>query len=219
MDTATRSGAEAVEEYLKLFLAFRALPQAKRGRTFMEVSGNPHYENVSSNILAFYFDPNAEHGLKGLLVSAFLQMAGVKEVPVPGEVAVKRELGTEEGKRIDLIVDSEAFTIGIENKIYHWMANDLEQYAKVIDGFGQKKNIIIKAVLGLQHIQQLKGGFKSYTYHELWKQVRALLGQYISTADPKWVTYLIDFMETTTNLAGQNLELQKRISFSWSTTI
>jgi hypothetical protein len=182
----------------------------------MEVSGYPHYENVSSNILAFYFDPAAEHGLKDLLVSAFLQMAGVKEVPPLSEVAVSRERGTDEGKRIDLIIDSEAFTIGIENKIYHWLANDLEQYAQVIDRLGLKKNIVIKAVLGLQRIQvpeQLKGGFSSYTYCQLWQHVRAMLGHYISNADPKWVAYLIDFMETTTNLAGQNMELQKTDQF------
>lgn len=28
-------------------------------------------------------------------------------------------------------------------------------------------------------------------------------------ADSKWVAYLIDFMETTTNLAGQNMEIKK----------
>lgn len=216
MNTETPTDAQAVEAYLKLFLAFRALPETKQGRTFMEVSGYPHYENVSSNILAFYFDPFAEHGLKELLVSAFLKMAGVEEMPSLGKVTVNREWGTDEGKRIDLIIDSEAFTIGVENKIKHWLANDLEQYSEVIDRLGHKKNIVIKAVLGLHRIQgtgQLKGGFSSYTYGQLWQQVRAMLGHYISDANPKWVTYLIDFMETITNLTGQNIELQKTDQF------
>ncbi len=65
---------QAVEDYLKLLLAFRALPETKRSRTFMEVSGYPHYENVCSNILRFYLDPTAEHGLSDLLLSAFLKM-------------------------------------------------------------------------------------------------------------------------------------------------
>ena len=213
METETQTNAQAVESYLKLLLAFRSLPKSSRGRTFMEVSGYPHYENVASNILAFYFDPAAEHGLKDLLLSAFFQMAGVKEAPLLGKVKLYREWATDESKRIDLIVDGEAFTIGIENKIYHWLANDLEQYSQVIDRYGREKSIIIKAVLGLRDAGQLKGGFTSYTYAQLWQQVRALLGSYISNADPKWVSYLIDFMETTTNLAGENMQLQKTDHF------
>lgn len=180
----------------------------------MEVAGNPHYENVSSNILAFYFDPYAEHGLKGLLITAALKMAGIKELPLLGEreVVITRECGTDEGKRIDLIISGEAFVIAIENKIHHWVANDLEEYARAIANLGSKKDVV-KAVLGLHRVHELKGGFTSYTYSELWKQVRALIGDYIANAHPKWVTYLIDFMETTANLAGENVGLRQRDQF------
>ena len=33
-------------------------------KTFMDISGYPYYENVCSNILAFYFKPKEEHKLK-----------------------------------------------------------------------------------------------------------------------------------------------------------
>jgi hypothetical protein len=73
---------------------------------------------------------------------------------------------------------------------------------------------VIKAVLGLHHIREaLKGGFVSYSYDQYWNQVRELIGHYISKADPKWVSYLLDLIETTTNLAGQNMELQKTDQF------
>ena len=213
---AETHNALAIESYLKLLLAFRSLPQTHRSRTFMEISGYPHYENVATNILAFYFDPAAEHGLGDLLVSAFLQMAGFKDVPTVEHVQLHREFGTEERNRIDLILDGESFTIGIENKIFHWLANDLEDYGEVIDRHGQSKSLVIKAVLGLHPVEDkalLKGGFSSYTYGQLWKQVRSMLGHYISNADPKWVSHLIDFMATTTNLAGENMELQKTDKF------
>ncbi len=203
-------------DYLKLFLAFRSLPQTSRERTFMEVSGNPHYENVSSNILAFYFNPAAEHKLGDLLLSAFFDMAGVRAKPSTGNVVVRRELSTDELKRIDLIVENEEFTVAIENKIYHWLANDLEEYARTIDRTARNKTLLIKAVLGLRlrpTEDSLKGGFSNYSYAQLWRHVRARLGDYISKANPKWVTYLLDFMETTTNLAGQNMELQKTDQF------
>lgn len=216
MDTENQADAKAVETYLKLFLAFQKLPETKRNRTLLEVSGYPHYENVASNILAFYFNPAEEHGLKELLLSAFLQMVGIKELPPMDGVEVLRETATDAANRIDLIIDNEAFTIGIENKIFHCLANDLAQYAQVINRRGHGKNIVIKALLSLNPIpaiQSFKGGFTSYTYTQLWQQVRAILGQYIANANPKWVTYLIDFMETTTNLAGHNMDLKRTDQF------
>jgi hypothetical protein len=114
--------AEIVENYLKLLLAFRAVPETKRSRTFMQVSGYPHYENVCTNILKFYFNPSAEHGLENLLLCAFLKVVGIKELPPLNDVSVDTRQGTEGGNSIDLVIDSPAFTIGIENKIFHWLA-------------------------------------------------------------------------------------------------
>lgn len=216
MDPLPASDTGSAEAYLKVLLAFGRLPETKRSRTFMEVSGYPHYENVCSNILKFFFDPAAEHGLGDLLVQAFLRMAGITETPDTRKVQVSTRAATEAGNSIDLIIDSEAFTIGIENKIFHWLANDLKDYGRHIDRLGYNKPIVIKAVLGLHLIDSkspLKGGFVSYSYAQFWGQVRPLLGQYISKAEPKWVSYLLDLIETTTNLAGQNMELQKNDQF------
>ena len=206
---ATIKSRHALNSYFKTLMAFKALPQEKRGRTIMEVSGYPHYENVASNILAFYFDFNAEHGLKHLLLLAFLRMVGISDLPAPCQMSVKLRQGTASGKQVDLIIDTELVTIGIENKIFHTLENDLNDYACLIERLGQKKPHVIKAVLGLHPFatnEMLDGGFVAYTYGQLWCRVREMLGQYIGSASPKWVAFLIDFMNTTTNLAGENLE-------------
>lgn len=216
MDTKLNNDAEAVESYLKLLLGFRALPENKCGQTFMEISGYPHYENVCSNILAFYFDSSGEHGLKDLLVRAFLRMADIEENSPVGNIVVHSQFTTTKGNLIDLVIDSETYTIGIENKIFHWLANDLEDYAEAIDRIANNKKTVVKAVLGLHPIldkQTLKGGFTSHTYGKLWQQVRTLLGHYIPESNPKWVTYLLDFIQTTTNLTGENMELKKTDQF------
>lgn len=173
----------------------------------MEISGQAHYENVASNILAFYFDPKEEHGLKGLLVTAFLEMAGHKGVDVSEIISIEREYPAEDGKRIDLVIDGDVFVIGIENKIYHWEANDFENYGRVIDALGKDKLVTVKAVLGLHAPlwkPPLPGGFLRFSYPQLWSHVRSSLGIYLPSANPKWVTYLIDFMETTSRLAGES---------------
>ena len=40
-----------------------------RPQTFMEIGGYPHYENVCSNFLAFFVDPEGPHGLGRHLVA------------------------------------------------------------------------------------------------------------------------------------------------------
>ncbi len=218
MSQALVSEAESelrMEGYFKLLLEFQVLPRFKRSRTFMEVSGYPHFENVCSNILRFYFDPSAEHGLKDLLLSSYLQMAGVHGIPVPEKVSLSREHPAEDQKRIDLVIDCETFTLGIENKIFHWKANDFANYGRVIDRLGRNKKTI-KTVLCLRKTDNavpLKCGFTRHTYGELWQQVRRMLGNYISNGDPKWVSCLLDFMQTTTNLAGENMEHKKMDQF------
>lgn len=200
-----------MKRFLNLLLAFQALPRIRRARTFMEISGYPHYENVCSNILEFYFNPEEEHGMGNLLLTAFFKMAkercGVSftEPLIPQTVNVTREHPAEDQKRLDLMIDAETFTIGIENKIYHWEANDFENYARVIDRLGSNKTVI-KAVLCLStHPGEAppKGGFIRFTYAELWKHVRDLLGHHLPDASPKWTAYLTDFMTTTARLAGE----------------
>ena len=49
-------------------------------KTFMEISGYPYYENVCSNILAFYLNPKEEHKLGSLLINSlfFLVLADLE---------------------------------------------------------------------------------------------------------------------------------------------
>jgi hypothetical protein len=196
-----------MNDYLNLLLDFQSIPSESKAKTFMEISGQAHYENVASNILAFYFDPKEEHGLKDLLVASFLEMAGHKGVEASEVNSIEREYPAEDGKRIDLVIDGGDFVMGIENKIYHWEANDFDNYGRVIDALGTEKSITVKAVLGL-HAQAwrpaLPGGFLRFSYAQLWNQVRTNFGPYLAKSNPKWVTYLIDFMETTSRLAGES---------------
>jgi len=207
--------------YLNLLLDFQSLPRIRRSSTFMEIAGYPHYENVCSNILGFYFDPDREHGMGNMFLTAFLGL--VKErlgdefpkLEIPKSAIITREYPAEDQKRIDLMIESDRFTIGIENKIYHWEANDFENYVRVIERLGTDK-IVIKAVLCLRTKAtdpKPQGGFTRYTYPELWKRVRNLLGHYLPAADPKWTTYLNEFMTTTSRLAGETYDEKEVTDF------
>jgi hypothetical protein len=228
MDFNLTMETQTKDAYLKLLAAFSRLPEAKRSRTFMEISGYPHYEKVCSNILRFFFDPKGEHDLGDLLLVAFFGMVEderpkidddeVRRIPEFSDAQVRTEVHTATGKFIDLVIEGEDFVIAIENKIFHWLANDLDDYGKHIGSLVSDKGETIrervKTVLSLHPIKgTLDGGFISVTYRQLWHQVRQLLGEYITKADSKWVTFLLDFMTTTTNLAGQNMEFQESDQF------
>lgn len=57
---------------LQHFLDNNEIPKIKRKpKTFLGISKQPHYENVLSNIYAFYFNTNEEHGMKDLFLKSF----------------------------------------------------------------------------------------------------------------------------------------------------
>jgi hypothetical protein len=175
----------------------------------MEVSGYPHYENVTSNMLAFLFDPDEEHELRDLMLRAFLRMAGHADIAEIGSVRIVREECTDSGNRIDLLIDAETFTICIENKIFAATNNDLGDYAKHLRRYSANKSVVVKALLGVKPYDegQLGAGFRGFTYPQFWRHVRSLLGEYSASADPKGT-----FRDSSNALCGpRNIWHSKRL--------
>ena len=111
---------------------FKKVPgRISRPQTFMEIGGYPHYENVCSNFLAFFFDPEGPHGLGSLFLNALAGSVGIEGVEggLEGNVSVEREVSTEAGNRIDILIRSDSNAVLIENKIFAAVANPFEDYA------------------------------------------------------------------------------------------
>ena len=68
---------EQIEVYEKLLDVFNTIKYENTysdlSENYFSVSGYPHYENVASNILQFFFDSRAGHGMKDLWLSALLE--------------------------------------------------------------------------------------------------------------------------------------------------
>lgn len=111
--------AEAAGALLEAFLQ-QVPPRPERRPTFMEISGYPHYENVCSNILVFFFDPSEPHGLGTLFLDALASIGCIKEPDwsTGADIQVDREVVTSSGNRIDLLIKSHSHAILIENKIF-----------------------------------------------------------------------------------------------------
>ncbi len=112
--------------------------------TFLDIAGFPHYENVISNIYAYYLDKDNSHGFDDLFLNALINAIKkkasdsfepkLKYLDDWNEWAVSRE-ETVEGKRIDILLtetsgDRETFII-IENKVFAELYNPLDIYWSV----------------------------------------------------------------------------------------
>ncbi len=82
------------DEFLELLHDFETLPGTFKSETIFNIAGYPHYENVCSNILAFYLNPNNEHGLGNLLFSSLMNLANGNE-SCQDNVLINREVPTD----------------------------------------------------------------------------------------------------------------------------
>lgn len=189
-----------IEEYNILLKRFSNLNYIEnRNPTFMEIAGYPHFENVSSNILAFYFDTQNPHNFKDLFILSLLQLINIDPTKYSNldSTNIIRELVTDKGKRIDLFIEFEEFTITIENKIFHYLNNDLNNYQDFINSkHTDKDNYFI--VLAPKSNQT--NNFYSITYDTFFEQIKTNLGLYILNANNEYLNYLKDYILTLNNI-------------------
>ena len=100
----------------------------KRVNTIMDIAGINHLENNWSDIYAYYFDSNANHGLGRLFIDTLNDLIAEKSHKFPlslNNFTVKREYIAKDDKRIDLLIFNEDEAIIIENKVYANLYNPL----------------------------------------------------------------------------------------------
>jgi hypothetical protein len=189
---------------------FKKVPgRISRPQTFMEIGGYPHYENVCSNFLAFFFDPEGPHGLSSLFLDALMGAVGVEGVEegLGGNVSVEREVFTGAGNRIDLLIKSDSHAVLIENKIFAAVANPFEDYAAYLrslknesgDAYPDENKIKILLTL-YPSGEGSEWGFANVTHADFAGAVRSALGHHVSGADTRYLTLMLDFLNTLENL-------------------
>ena len=195
--------ATHLENFEELLDEFKKLPdRVERPPTFMEIAGYPHYENVCSNILAFFMDPEEPHGFGTLVLDALASAANIStNGEIGGNVSVEREVSTEAGNRIDILIESDAQAVLIENKIYAGASNPFDDYAAYLDrriSGDRTKHKILLTVFPTE--EGSKWGFTDLTYEGFVEQIRSLLGSYLFNPDTRYLTIFLDFLNTLENL-------------------
>ena len=204
---------------LEDFLDHNVIPKIKkRPKTFLGIAKQPHYENVMSNIYAFYFNVDEVHGMEDLFINSLLEivkeskLGTLKKVAEITDFEVVTEVYTKKNGRIDILLSSDDHAIIIENKVYHTLNNNLEDYwnsTKVTDNKEENK---IGIVLSLNKLNVTHGHFINITHVELLKRVIQNMGNYLMAAKDKYVVFLKDFYHNTLNMSKSEMD-SKELKF------
>jgi PD-(D/E)XK nuclease superfamily len=205
----------SIEQISDLFAGLQKLPKAvKREPTFMEIAGYPHFENVCSNILAFYLQPSNEHGFGTLFLDVLATLINAEIVSDGQSIDVRREELTENGKRIDLVIESDSYIIGIENKIFAGLYNDFPEYSRHLDSLsnGHKVYKILLSLRPIQVFPQLCC-FYPISYETFFQKILAKIGSCFLTAREPHTTFLRDFIQTLQNLHKTTTMDRQRLEY------
>ncbi|MGI5974240.1 MAG: PD-(D/E)XK nuclease family protein [Paludibacter sp.] len=207
-----------IADYSKLIEEFKQIPKFEYHTTYLNICRYPgnRFEEICSRILAFFFQPNNEHGLKDLFLQSLFDTIN-KENPQyvrDTQITVDTEVQSEDNKRLDILITGTDFIIGIENKIYASLYNPLDSYKETINKKANQckinKDKIFKIVLSVKKITDQSeltkmndNGFVKVYYSEFFENLKKNVGNYFSQANPKYVTIMYDFIETIENMDGK----------------
>jgi len=180
-----------VARILELLETFIDYSLEEKEKTIFSIGGRGHYENPISDVLAFYLDPNEEHGLGSLVLQALLDVSKVDVQPILIE-PVYRELGTDLGNRLDLVLVGEDWIIAVENKVYHEAINPFDDYRAYLSKQYPEKEIVYVLLSPKDDVAE---GWVSVSYVDLVEKIKSGLGScLIDTPFSKWQVFLRDFL-------------------------
>lgn len=191
-----------------LIKRFKELPETKKeDENIFSICGFPHYERVTSNVLAFFLNNQREHGLGNLFIESLLALDEQKQDnEFDLNYSVVTETKTDKGNFIDIDISGDGYRIIIENKIFASLYNDLSDYYY----FASKDNTrVIAYVLSLNPQNQVHKNYSFITYEAFFNQVKQRMGEYLIQANQKYLPMLFDLIKNIENLRqGDTMDLE-----------
>lgn len=188
-----------LEKAQQLIANFSRLEQPpERKKAFLEIIGISHLESISSKLLGFFFDTEENHGLNDLCIQALYSCLGKKLDEAVRTSSVEREVATEEGSRIDIIIDCYDDLIVIENKLFHDINNPFLTYVSYAESIKEDKKVYY-VILGIDKPITLPEQFVFISHFDLADEINKRLGSYLMEADQHYVTLLIDYLHAVEN--------------------
>lgn len=196
---------------MDLSVAQELLERAQRHRvpereaSIFDVAGRGYYENPTTDLLAFFLDPQGGHGLGDCFLRALLSCTpGCDELNAALIGSPEREVPTDLGNRIDLLLRGDGWVLVLENKIFHDQINPFEDYEQHVEkppsGASDQRIFVILSPSG----SSARSRWAGLSYGTLLEAVRRELAP-LSLSQPigKWQIFAREFVLHLENLTVQ----------------
>lgn len=195
-----------LERFKALIDKFRALDFTDEELNLFDVGTRGHFENPTTELLSFFLDSANHHGL-GHSFFRGLESAIAKKNILSSLGAfenVETEVVTQNGKRIDLLIETDTALIVIECKIYHHQNNPFDEYT----AFGNERinngaqnsasKTLVKLMLCLNgnvSTDLSVDGWHSISYNELAQYIEEGLSKTMfNNPYNKWTLFAREFL-------------------------
>ncbi|MEZ8990001.1 PD-(D/E)XK nuclease family protein [Vibrio breoganii] len=209
------------DKYTQLLQQAQDLPCTPRSESSVfSIGSKGYFENPTTDILAFFCDDNAEHGLGSLVLSSLIECLpdNLQGIDHSLSSTPEREVVTQSGKRIDLLLESEQWVVVLENKINNGLDNPFEAYEAFFysenpDRFAKKEPIFL--VLSRTGKPPKKNNkWLGVSYPDLIHAIKYRLSDYFITQPlNKWVILLREFILHLEGVMTMPTTSEKTINF------
>ena len=166
-----------------------------------QIGGRGHYENPTTQLLAFFLDPRKQHAFSDQILNIFIDT--IREASSFGQsvfpdhlsdgIDIQTEVQTSQGNRIDLVLGGADWVIAVENKIRHWAANPFEDYDVYVNSLNKK--CCARILLSINQ-EATPDGWIPLRWNVLLSNIRQRIGPLLLSGQDygKWPTLLREFL-------------------------
>jgi hypothetical protein len=202
----------STDKYGKIIQGIKELTRQPVERNIFSIGGRGHYENPITDLLAFFIDPNEEHGFGDLFLKSLFESAHITPPLLQLSSPPCREQNTNQGNRLDLILESEDWLLVVENKVRHHAINPFDDYVQFAQASCVGRNLYF--ILLSVREEKPPSGWNNVTWRTYVDQVKKNVGSYLTTGgNVKWHVIMREFLLNVESECGDDSMKEARIEF------
>jgi len=184
-------------EKIQTFLKKYTLIKGKEfDLNFFQIAGFPHYEQISSNILKHFLENK-------FVMKAFFNCISLDFNPINDFIEyVKREVETENGNRIDIVVSTNNYVIGIENKINADLYNPIEDYYSYLNNLANEEGKNFLLIVLSKNKVEMNSRYKNILHKEFSAEVKKYFPELLTSLGHRYFLLFTEYIANIDNLEG-----------------
>jgi hypothetical protein len=190
------SGMEDIKGFLE---EYSLLDIKEVGLNFFQIAGFPHYENVSSNILSFFLKND-------FVIKSFLNCISINYFPSIDFVEdIIREEETDNNKRIDIVIYSNKYIIGIENKINAWLYNPIDDYYSYLNSKAENEGKDLLLIVLSKNKIESNAKYRNILYKDFSAELKKNYPELLDSLGHRYFFLLTEYIANIDFLEGVNV--------------